>query len=132
MITLTVRTDSPEAEIGLFEDTTQIDYLTWHAHRELSVTLQPHIEELLLAHGKSLQDIDAIVGYAGPGSFTGLRIGLTIVNALAYGLGGRPVVAIAGEDNWIQRGIARIQAGDADAIALPEYGRDPRITIQKK
>jgi tRNA threonylcarbamoyladenosine biosynthesis protein TsaB len=131
MLILTIRTDKPEAELGLFNDNNQAAYETWQAHRELSVTILNKIEALLAGQGKTIQDIQGIAGYAGPGSFTGLRIGLTIANTLAYGLT-VPVVAIAGEDNWIQKGIARLIAGDGDKIALPEYGRDPHITIQKK
>jgi tRNA threonylcarbamoyladenosine biosynthesis protein TsaB len=128
---LTIRTDKPEAEVGLYSiDGSRMAYETWHAHRELSVTLHQKITALLAAQGKTLQDISGIVGFAGPGSFTGLRIGITVANALAYGLG-KPVVAAKGEE-WITSGIARLQAGETDTIALPEYGAPVHITQQKK
>jgi tRNA threonylcarbamoyladenosine biosynthesis protein TsaB len=132
MLILTIRSDKPEAEIGLYQDTEQLAYEVWYAHRELSTTLHQKIADLLASQGKQLTDLEGIVGFAGPGSFTGLRIGLTVENALAYGLGGLPVVAITGEDNWIEAGIQRLLAGDRDALALPEYGALPHITIQKK
>jgi tRNA threonylcarbamoyladenosine biosynthesis protein TsaB len=132
MMILTVRTDNPQAEVGLYEDATQVAYEVWHAHRELSMTLLQKITALLQSQGKTLEDIGAVIAYAGPGSFTGLRIGLTVVNALAYGLGGLPVVAIAGAEQWIERGLARVQAGAYDQLALPEYGALPHITVQKK
>lgn len=130
MIFLTIRTDKPEAELGLFADDTQLAYETWHAHRELSVTLHQKIIELLRSHSQSVQDLDGIVGFAGPGSFTGLRIGLTVANALAYALK-KPVVATQGED-WALSGIHRLQQGKSDTIALPEYGAPVHITKQKK
>jgi tRNA threonylcarbamoyladenosine biosynthesis protein TsaB len=130
VIFLTIRTDKPEAEIGLFNDHQQLAYEIWPAHRELSVTLHKKVSELLAASGESLQTVDGIVGFAGPGSFTGLRIGLTVANALAYSLQ-RSVVATQGED-WISIGIARLQKGDGDKIALPEYGAPVHITQQKK
>jgi tRNA threonylcarbamoyladenosine biosynthesis protein TsaB len=130
MLFLTVRTDKPEAEVGLFDGQEKIAYEIWEAHRELSVTLHQKIESLLEAAGKELKDLDGIVGFAGPGSFTGLRIGLTVANALTYGLD-KPIVASRGED-WIASGITRLQNGERDKIAMPEYGAPVHITQQKK
>lgn len=131
MIILTIRTDKPEAEIGLFDNQTQLAYEVWYAHRELSATLLSKIESLLASQGKTRQDIQGIVGFAGPGSFTGLRIGLTVANTLAYGLQ-VPIVGIASEESWIQRGIDRLQNGDHDALALPQYGAPAHITEPRK
>lgn len=130
MIVLTIRTDNPEAEVGLFDQDAKLAYDTWHAHRELSTTLHRKIEELLKRQGKTLRDLNGIVCFQGPGSFTGLRIGLTVANAMAYGLS-IPIVA-AREDDWIQAGLARLKAGEDDRIALPHYGAPVHITPQKK
>lgn len=130
MIFLVVRTDKPQAEIGLFNNTEQIAYETWYAHRELSVTLHQKITDLLKQQSLSMDAIDGVIGFAGPGSFTGLRIGLTVANALAYGQH-KPVVATKGDD-WIQNGIARLLQGEGDELALPEYGAPVHITTQKK
>jgi tRNA threonylcarbamoyladenosine biosynthesis protein TsaB len=130
MITLTIRTDKPEAEIGLFDGHTQLAYEVWHAHRELSVTLHQKILDMLASRNKQLKDIQMIAAFAGPGSFTGLRIGLTVANSLAYGLH-IPVVATQG-DEWIVTAIRRLEAGDGDVVALPEYGAPVHITEQKK
>jgi tRNA threonylcarbamoyladenosine biosynthesis protein TsaB len=130
MLILTIRTDKPEAEVGLFDNQDQLMYEIWYAHRELSITLHQKIEDILASKGKKLQDLQGIVGFAGPGSFTGLRIGLTVANTFAYSLS-IPVVATQEED-WIKKGISRMLAGDYDKIALPEYGAPAHITIQKK
>lgn len=47
----------------------------------------PIIKELLEKHNLSPKDIDAVEVNAGPGSFTGVRVGVSIANALAFGLG---------------------------------------------
>jgi tRNA threonylcarbamoyladenosine biosynthesis protein TsaB len=130
MLVLTIRTDNPEAEVGLFENGTQLAYETWHAHRELSTTLHRKIEDLLQGHNKSLKDLQGIACFQGPGSFTGLRIGLTVADAFAYSLK-LPIVAAMGDD-WAQTGIARLQAGEDDRIALPHYGAPVHITLPKK
>ncbi len=129
MIVLTLRTDNPEAELGLFDGLTKLDYETWHAHRELSTTVHHKIEAMLARHDMTWQNIEGIVGFEGPGSFTGLRIGLSVANAAAYGLQ-IPVVATQG-DNWAQKGIERLQAGEQDEVALPFYGREANITKPK-
>jgi len=130
MLILTIRTDHPEAEVGLFEDQKQLAYSTWHAHRELSVSLHKKIIDLLQKQDKELVDVQGIIGFAGPGSFTGLRIGLSVANALAYGLD-IPIVA-SNVDTWVKEGINRLQSGDNVRIAVPEYGALPHITVQRK
>jgi tRNA threonylcarbamoyladenosine biosynthesis protein TsaB len=130
MLVLTIRTDKPEAELGLFDEHTKLAYETWAAHRELSITIHQKIQTLLQEQGKTMRDIQAIVCFQGPGSFTGLRIGLSVGNALAYGLH-VPVVAALGED-WIRAGITRLHAGEQDELALPHYGAGANITLPRK
>lgn len=130
MFILTVRTDKPEAEIGFFNDQTKLSYETWYAHRELSVSLHQKITDMLAGHKKTLRDLEGIVAFKGPGSFTGLRIGLTVCDSLAYGFG-IPTVGTQGE-NWIKNGLDRVLAGENDTIILPEYGAPVHITTQKK
>lgn len=130
MLILTIRTDKPEAELGLFDGEKELAYLSWHAHRELSNTIHQKIDELLAPRKKTLQDLQGVVAFQGPGSFTGLRIGLTVANTLAYGLGGS-IKAAQGE-NWVQDGIHALENGEADQLAMPEYGAEAHITKQKK
>src|SRR4051794_37039602 len=112
MLIITLRTDKPEAEIGIFEDSTQIAYFTWEAHRQLAENLHGKLAELLQKNGKTLQDINGIVVFKGPGSFTGLRIGITVANAVAYSLN---VPIVSNEDpEWLQTGIKRLNAGESE------------------
>lgn len=126
MLILTIRTDKPEAEIGLFANEQQLAYETWPAHRELAETIHLRIAELLKAEDYGLADIKGIVAFKGPGSFTGLRIGLSVANALAYSLG-IPIVSTSG-GSWVKAGIAGLKKGQDQSVALPEYGAPPHIT----
>lgn len=49
-----------------------------------SLTLMPDIEECLSECGLSLSDLDFIAAVTGPGSFTGIRIGVSTVKALCF------------------------------------------------
>lgn len=131
MLILTIRTDRPEAEVGVFYGHEQARYKVWQAHRELSQTLHQKIQEILAADGKQLEDIEGIVVYQGPGSFTGLRIGLTVADALAYSLN-VPIIGVTPEENWIARGIDRVLTGENTKIVLPEYGAPAHITQPRK
>lgn len=130
MLSLTIRTDKPEAEIGLYDDQRQLTYSIWQAHRELAETIQQRIDTMLRQQGKQLGDLQGIVVFKGPGSFTGLRIGLTVANALAYALH-IPIVASSGE-GWLLAGLAKLTQGLDEQITLPAYGADPHTTRQKK
>lgn len=127
---LTIRTDKPEAELGLFEGCAKIDYVVWQADRHLAETIHQKIEEMLQKQHKSWENLEGIVCFQGPGSFTGLRIGLTVGNALAFSLE-IPIVAVQGED-WIRFGLERLMQGENDVQATPFYGADAHITPQKK
>jgi tRNA threonylcarbamoyladenosine biosynthesis protein TsaB len=126
---LSIRTDKPEAEVGLFDETgKRLTYETWQAHRELNTTIIGKLEKLL--HDKSFDDLSGIVFYAGPGSFTGLRIGATLANTLASELD----ISIVGtsKDNWIKEGVNKLATKPAIRQAYPEYGRSARTTKPRK
>lgn len=130
MIILTIRTDKPEAEIGLFDGPVKLAYSVWPAHRQLAETIHLKIKELLDSQNRSLDNLQAVAVFRGPGSFTGLRIGLSVANTLADSLG-LPIVSGTGQE-WIQESTVRLDKGENEQIALPEYGAEPHITKQKK
>lgn len=130
MLILTMRTDKPEAELGLYDHSTQMAYETWHAHRQLAETIHIKLRDLLEDQNKSIYDVEGVVLYKGPGSFTGLRIGASVADALAYSLN----VAIVGTngDNWQLDGATRLQNNEDDKVVQLEYGSPVHITKQKK
>jgi tRNA threonylcarbamoyladenosine biosynthesis protein TsaB len=130
MLILTVRTDKPESEIGLFEDNQKLGYEVWPAHRQLAETIHTKVASLLKSNSKDWSDIQALVAYQGPGSFTGLRIGLSFANAVANS-NSATIVGTTGED-WLEQGIKMLLAGSVSTVVLPEYGAPVHITAPKK
>lgn len=130
MMVLTLRTDKPEAEIALYDSGKVIAQEAWLAHRKLAETVHTKIEELLHNQQKNWEDLDGIVVFEGPGSFTGLRIGASTANAIAYSLR-IPIVAMR-DDDWEVKGVERLLAGEQDEIALPFYGGEANITTPRK
>lgn len=130
MTILTIRTDNPQAEVGLYDNQIQLASHTWQAHRQLAETIHATIAELLRAQGKDWSDIAGVVAYQGPGSFTGLRIGLSVANAIASA-NGSPIVATTGE-TWTTDGLELLTQGKAGTVVVPEYGAPVHITTPKK
>ncbi len=130
MLILSIRTDKPESEIGLFDNDKKVAYETWEAHRELSKTIHTKILSILKDHGKNFSDLGGIVCFKGPGSFTGLRIGLTVANTLAAELN-IPITGASGK-KWLAQGLHDIAASKTTQIVLPDYGSPAHITKQKR
>ncbi len=130
MLILTLKTDQPQAEIALYKDDQLLAEEKWQAHRQLAETIHQKIAMLLKTQKRDWADIKGIVGYKGPGSFTGLRIGLSLANATAYAVQAK-VVSSQGE-GWQAAGIKRLLAGDNETVAMPEYGAEVHITKARK
>ena len=105
----------------------------WEAGRSLARDLHQELEQLaMFDENHSWQDIAGIGVYAGPGSFTSLRIGLTVLNTYAHELR-LPIVGVQGDtDTWKQRALGRLVAGEHDEIVMPQYGAPAHITAPRK
>ena len=64
------------------------------AERSAAATLQPALREMLAEQGVTLAEMDAIAVVTGPGSFTGVRIGVSAAKGLSVGAG-VPVIAVS-------------------------------------
>lgn len=120
MLILSMRTDKPVSEIGLYDDDQQIAYVEWEAHRQLAETIHLKLQDILKGNKAGLSALQGIVIYRGPGSFTGLRIGMSVANALADSLK-IPIIA-TNKKSWQKSGIAKIIKGENEFPVTPEYG----------
>jgi len=79
-------TSNKEITVGLFIDEQKYFVKKILTSHKAQIVL-PMIVELLKKHNVNLQNIDAIEVNPGPGSFTGVRVGVSVANALGYSLG---------------------------------------------
>lgn len=124
---LLIKTDQDEAELYLFNGQQEAGRAHWAAGRQLNAQLLARIEELLASVQLQWHGIKGVGVYEGPGSFTGLRIGCAVANALADGLG-VPVVTVGGAA-WILKAVERLTNGQSDGVAVPLYGEDAHVTL---
>lgn len=127
---LAIRSDKPEAELYLLDNNKVVKELKWPAHRELADTLLGNITKLAESAGIKLKSIEGVIIFTGEGSFTGLRIGTTVANALAYGLT-IPIVS-AESDSWIEQGLKDLAQRKVGEYVVPKYSSEPNITKSKK
>lgn len=124
---LGIKTDSEVSEYYLVKkDGTVVDDRKWGSGRNLADGILKKLEELIGKNRADWDSIDGIILFKGPGSFTGLRIGVTVGNSIAYA----KKVPIVGElgDAWLKEGVARLNRGESDNQVIPEYGSEPNIT----
>ncbi len=130
MLILAFRTDQPESEIKLLENGRVLAEDSWQAHRQLAETLHQRLAQNLKNANKSWQDIGGVIVYKGPGSFTGLRIGLSVANALAMSQN-IPIVGTSGKQ-WAKDGVDMLSANKNDHKVIPEYGAPAHITQPRR
>lgn len=97
MIWLGVETSSPEGSLALGDGTKILHEIRWSRETEgkgsHSERITGEFEKLIALSGAELSRIERIAVSVGPGSFTGLRVGVNFAKSLAYALS-RPLVAV--------------------------------------
>lgn len=93
MILLALETTAAQASCALLRDGKTEAVLCCDAGLRHAESLLPTVERLLSETGTPKNALDAVAVDVGPGSFTGVRIGVTTANGLGYALG-IPVIAV--------------------------------------
>jgi tRNA threonylcarbamoyl adenosine modification protein YeaZ len=83
MVTLGINTASRTTAIALLQDEKILAENSWQTQNDEAEKLLPNIHSLLKKNKLDFKDLTRIVVVQGPGSFTGLRIGVTVANLIA-------------------------------------------------
>ena len=84
---LALDTATRQASVALYDERGVRAETSWYSADNHTVELMPRVTELLAQQGVGPADLRGVVVTIGPGSFTGLRIGLSVAKGLAVGRG---------------------------------------------
>jgi tRNA threonylcarbamoyladenosine biosynthesis protein TsaB len=94
MMILSVDTTSFAGSLALLKDTKLIAEVGMDSSSTYSERLLPAVDLLLKMNQLNIQDMDGFAVSVGPGSFTGIRIGLSTVKSFSYA-SGKPVAGVS-------------------------------------
>jgi tRNA threonylcarbamoyladenosine biosynthesis protein TsaB len=125
---LAVDTSTAQMGLAIYDGSQVISEYAWRSNQRHTVELAPAISELLRRCGLTMEDVHALGVALGPGSFTSLRVGLSLMKGLALSrhlpLVGIPTLDILAAAQPLSRLplAAAIQAGRG-RLALGWYKR---------
>ncbi|MBQ9116890.1 MAG: tRNA (adenosine(37)-N6)-threonylcarbamoyltransferase complex dimerization subunit type 1 TsaB [Clostridia bacterium] len=91
---LAIDTTAKTAAIAVTDGKRLLASVTLNTPSTHSVTVLPMVEKLLSEAGMTVSDVDLFACSAGPGSFTGVRIGVSLLKGLAFGTD-KPCVGVS-------------------------------------
>jgi tRNA threonylcarbamoyladenosine biosynthesis protein TsaB len=114
-----IDTASDQAGVALFEGDQLLAELTWRTHRNHSRELLPALDWLLQHSGRDRHQLQAVYVCTGPGSYAGLRVGLSTAKSLAYGL----KAPIVGVGRLEAEALPLVEARGGRVVAVQAAGR---------
>ncbi len=86
MLMLGIETSGKTASAALFEDGIMLCQTTLFTSKTHSQVILPMVKKVVEDCGKNMEELDLIAVGAGPGSYTGIRIGVAAVKAMGFAL----------------------------------------------
>ncbi|GAB4463083.1 MAG: tRNA (adenosine(37)-N6)-threonylcarbamoyltransferase complex dimerization subunit type 1 TsaB [Anaerolineales bacterium] len=114
---LAVDTSTPQVGLALYDGARVLAECAWRSSQRHTVELAPAVADLLTRCGATMNDVQALGVALGPGSFTSLRVGLSLVKGLALArhipLAGIPTLDVLAHAQPLGRHalLCAIQAG---------------------
>lgn len=118
---LSIDTSMAICSVAILENNKIIKEMHNYSEKEHSETLMPMIDELFKSTNLTLDDIDLIACSVGPGSFTGIRIGIATVKAFADAKN-IPVVGVNSLEALAYLGI--IEKGEGEYVSILDARND--------
>jgi len=120
-VILAIDTTSEFGSIALTDGARTVEEMLLHSPDGFGHILYQHLEQLLARRGVTVQQMDCFAAASGPGSFTGVRVGLTAAKGLAEATG-KKVVAVSNLRALAFFGSAPLRATVLDARRGEVYG----------
>lgn len=128
---LAIDTSTDTASLALVQESRILSEFTWHCGQNHTVELFPRLEFMLFKTGFKIEDLDCIFVARGPGSFNGLRVGVSAAKGLAFTLG-LPIIGVSTLEatayQHAESGLAvcAVQNAGREEIAAALYQKKPR------
>jgi tRNA threonylcarbamoyladenosine biosynthesis protein TsaB len=134
VVILALDTTTKAGSCALWRDGALVEQRPGDAARTHAERLPGDLADLLAAHGLTVKDVDLYAVASGPGSFTGLRVGIATIQGLAL-VHGRKVVAVSALEALAQCGAAAVEdatmaGGWMEAYRGEVFGALYRITAR--
>lgn len=116
-----VDTTGEYGSLALMRGGELLEEVAMHAPAGFSPILYGELKALFERHAVNIGDVDCFAAASGPGSFTGVRVGVACVKGLAEAVG-RPAVAVSNLEALARCGSAPLRAAVIDARRDQIYG----------
>lgn len=127
---LCIETGTDICSVGLVKDGELLSLRESDAGRDHAGRVAVFVDELLRENELDPSDIDAVAVGEGPGSYTGLRIGVSFAKGLCYGLN-KPLIAVSSLASLAQVAIEDYQEGIIDIDNWEETLLCPMIDARR-
>jgi len=94
VVSIAIETSCRRGGVALGAGGALVESAAFRADRRHAVQLVAHMDGLLAAHGLAARDVAEVYVSVGPGSFTGLRVGVTVARTMAQVARGLRLVAV--------------------------------------
>jgi tRNA threonylcarbamoyladenosine biosynthesis protein TsaB len=111
---LALDTTHEHGSLALARGTELLEEIPLHGPTGFGQVMYGALTALLKGHGVAIGDIDRFAAASGPGSFTGVRVGLACIKGLAEATG-KPAVAVSNLEAIASYGNAPLRAAILDA-----------------
>ena len=133
MYSLLLDSANRDLNVGLAKDNQIIDRISYQAWQRQSELMAVEVDAILKRNNISAKDIGEVVVTIGPGSYTGIRIALTIAKTLAFALDIKiyAVSSLISQKGWHQPTISVINArSNRSYVAI--YDADGQVLVIEK
>ena len=111
-----IETSTALCSVALAENGVIVDYRESSAPKAHASLTAVFIQEMLAERGLSVNDCDAVCVSMGPGSYTGLRVGVSTAKGLCFGAR-KPLIAVGTLDTL----VAQATDASSNGAAVPDY-----------
>jgi tRNA threonylcarbamoyl adenosine modification protein YeaZ len=130
-VQLAIDTSTEIASLAILQDQEIISEMTWHCGLNHSVEMFPRLDYLIKKAGLEIGSTDCIYVALGPGSFNGLRVGVSAAKGLAFSLKARLIgvgtlEAAAYQHSETGWQICALQSAGREEIAIGIYKKKSR------